>query len=175
MRGWGALGTAHELPAGAWRACELPRAQSGQRFRSPPDKYLLNIFYNSIIVIDLYIISAAPTPDAAESLARLLRSYGDDVRTASDGLQGIAIAEISQPEFVLLDIRMPNLDGYETAKRIRQQPWGRDMVLLAFTAGSQWHEERLCPGAALNGHLIKPISPTDITTLLGNISQNAQR
>jgi CheY-like chemotaxis protein len=120
-----------------------------------------------ILIVDDY-------PDAAESLARLLRSYGDDVQTASDGLEGIAIAETFRPEFVLLDIRMPNLDGYEAARRIRQQPWGRDMVLIAFTAGSQRDEQRLCREAGFNGHLIKPISLTDISTLLANISQNRQ-
>jgi CheY-like chemotaxis protein len=120
-----------------------------------------------ILIVDDY-------PDAAESLARLLRSYGDDVQTARDGLEGIAIAETFRPKFVLLDIRMPNLDGYEAAKRIRQQPWGRDMVLIAFTAGSQRDEQRLCREAGFNGHLIKPISPTDISTLLANISQNGQ-
>jgi CheY-like chemotaxis protein len=121
-----------------------------------------------ILIVDDY-------PDTAESLARLLRSYGDDVQTANDGLQGIALAEKFQPEFVLLDIRRPNLNGYEAAKRIRQQPWGRDMVLIAFTAASQREDQRLCREAGFNAHLIKPVSPTDISTLLANIAQNGQR
>jgi CheY-like chemotaxis protein len=112
--------------------------------------------------------------DAAENLARLLRLYGDDVQTANDGLQGIALAEEFLPEFVLLDIRMPNLNGYEAAKRIRKQPWGRDMVLIAFTAGSEREEQRLCREAGFNAHLIKPVSPTAISALLANISQHRQ-
>jgi CheY-like chemotaxis protein len=70
---------------------------------------------------------------------------------------------------------MPNLNGYEAAKRIRQQPWGRDMVLIAFTAASQREDQRLCREAGFNAHLIKPVSPTDISTLLANIAQNGQR
>ena len=110
----------------------------------------------------------------AENLARWLRSYGDDVQTAIDGLQAIALAEKFRPEFVLLDICMPNLNGYEAAKRIRQQPWGRDIVLIAFTAGSQREEERLCREAGFDAHLIKPASPNDISRLLANISANGQ-
>ena len=120
------------------------------------------------------ILIADDYADTAESLALLLRSSGDDVKTAIDGLQAIALAEKFRPEFVLLDIRMPNLNGYETAKRIRQQPWGRHMVLIAFTAGSKREAERLCREAGFDAHLIKPASPTDISRLLANISPNGQ-
>lgn len=120
------------------------------------------------------ILIADDYADTAESLARWLRSSGDDVQTAIDGLQAIALAEKFRPEFVLLDIRMPNLNGYEAAKRIRQQPWGRDMVLIAFTAGSQREEQRLCREAGFDAHLIKPASPTDISRVLINISPNGQ-
>jgi CheY-like chemotaxis protein len=120
------------------------------------------------------ILIADDYAGTAENLARLLRSYGDDVQTAIDGLQAIALAEKFRPEFVLLDICMPNLNGYEAAKRIRQQPWGRDIVLIAFTAGSQREEERLCREAGFDAHLIKPASPTDISHLLANISANGQ-
>jgi CheY-like chemotaxis protein len=83
-----------------------------------------------ILIVDDYA-------DTAESLARILSSYGDEVRTANDGLTAIAVAEKFLPHVILLDIRMPNLDGYEAAKRIRQQTWGREMVLIAFTASGQ--------------------------------------
>ena len=120
------------------------------------------------------ILIADDYAGTAENLARWLRSYGDDVQTAIDGLQAIALAEKFRPEFVLLDICMPNLNGYEAAKRIRQQPWGRDIVLIAFTAGSQREEERLCREAGFDAHLIKPASPNDISRLLANISANGQ-
>ena len=113
-------------------------------------------------------------PDTAESLAQWLRTFGDDVRTANDGLQGITLAEKFRPEFVLLDILMPNLNGYETAKRIRQQPWGQNVVLIAFSALSTGEEQRLLREAGFNAHLIKPVSPADISALLANISQNGQ-
>jgi CheY-like chemotaxis protein len=119
-----------------------------------------------ILIVDDY-------PGTAESLARLLRLNGDDVQAASDALEGIALAEQFLPDFVLLDIRMPTVDGYEAAKRIRRQPWGRDMVLIAFTAGSQREEQRRCREAGFNAQLIKPVSPTEISRLLGNMSRDA--
>lgn len=119
-----------------------------------------------ILIVDDY-------PGTAEGLAHLLRSDGDDVQTASDALEGIALAERFLPHFVLLDIRMPNIDGYEAARRIRQQPWGRDMLLIAFTAGAQREDQRLCREAGFNAHLIKPVSPSEVSRLLGNMSQSA--
>jgi CheY-like chemotaxis protein len=113
-------------------------------------------------------------PGTAESIALLLRSDGNEVQTASDGLEGIALAEKFLPDFVLLDIRMPHLDGCEAARRIRQQPWGRDMVLIAFTAGSQREAHRLCREAGFNAHLIKPASPAEISRLFGSMATNGQ-
>jgi CheY-like chemotaxis protein len=120
-----------------------------------------------ILIVDDY-------PDTAESLARLLRSDGDDVQTANDALEGIALAEKFLPEFILLDIRMPSLNGYEAAKRIRREPWGRDVVLIAFTAGSPREEQRLCREAGFNAHLFKPVSPGDVSRLLASIPRNGQ-
>ena len=120
-----------------------------------------------ILIVDDY-------PGTAESLAMLLRSNGDDVQTAGDAVEGIALAETFKPEFILLDIRMPDVDGYEAAKRIRQQPWGRDMVLIAFTAGSQREEQRRCREAGFDAHLIKPVSLIEISCLLGNMSRETQ-
>src|SRR5262245_66461383 len=71
-----------------------------------------------ILVVDDY-------PSAAESLARRLKRFGNDVETALDGFEGIKRAEKFRPDIVLLDIGMPKLNGYKTAQRIREQPWGK--------------------------------------------------
>src|SRR5262245_66632009 len=79
-----------------------------------------------ILVVDDY-------PNAAESMARRLKHFGNEVETALDGFEGIKCAENFRPDVVLLDIGMPKLSGYKTAQMIREQPWGQDTVLIAFT------------------------------------------
>ena len=64
--------------------------------------------------------------DSARSMARLLKLLGNEVRTAHDGLEAVEAAEEFRPEVILMDVGMPRLNGYEAARRIREQPWGRD-------------------------------------------------
>ena len=71
--------------------------------------------------------------DSAESLAMLLRHLGHEVRTAYDGEAAFELAANLKPNIGLFDIGMPKLNGYELACRIREQPWGRDMVLIALS------------------------------------------
>jgi PleD family two-component response regulator len=70
--------------------------------------------------------------DSAD-MGMLLRLKGNDVRTAHDGLEAVEVAGTFRPELVLLDIGLPKLNGYDVARQIRQQPWGRDVVLVAQT------------------------------------------
>ena len=79
------------------------------------------------------ILIADDNADSAESMGMLLRLMGNDVRIASDGLEAVEQAAVFQPDIVLLDIGMPRLDGYEAARRIRNQGWARDTLLVAVT------------------------------------------
>jgi PleD family two-component response regulator len=69
--------------------------------------------------------------DSADSMGMLLRLKGNDVRTAHDGLEAVEAAGTFRPELVLLDIGLPKLNGYDVARRIREQPGGREVVLVA--------------------------------------------
>src|SRR5205085_11793957 len=69
--------------------------------------------------------------DGADSLARMLRLMGHEIHTAYDGEQAVEMADSMRPEIVLLDIGMPKLNGYDAARLIRQQPWGKNMLLIA--------------------------------------------
>ncbi len=71
--------------------------------------------------------------NVAESVAILLRQSGHDVRTAHDGLEAVPMAATFRPDVVLLDIGLPNIDGYETARQLRQQSGGNDVTLIALT------------------------------------------
>lgn len=112
-----------------------------------------------ILVVDDY-------PNAAEGLARWLRRMGNDVRTALDGIEGIQVAEQFRPEIVLLDIAMPKLGGYEAAERIRSQPWGKRMMLVALTGWAEEKEEESVRKAGFDAHLIKPVDRKELAALI---------
>ena len=97
--------------------------------------------------------------DAAESLAALLSISGHETRMAHDGPEALQQAERFQPDVVFLDIGMPTLDGHETARLIRRQPWGKDMVLVALTGWGQSEDRRRSKDAGFNHHLVKPADP----------------
>ncbi len=105
-------------------------------------------------------------PRAAETFAWLLRRFEYDIRVATDGFQTITLAEQFQPEFVLLDIGMPKLNGFETAKLIRKQPWSVGMVLIAISGNWEEKYEQLSREAGFDAHLIKPATVKQIVELI---------
>ncbi len=104
--------------------------------------------------------------DSADSLEMLLRLKGNDIRTAYDGLEAVEVAATFHPELILLDIGLPKLNGYEVARRIRQQPWGRDMILVALTGWGQDDDRRRSQEAGFNFHLVKPVELAVLEKLL---------
>ncbi|MBX6314789.1 MAG: response regulator, partial [Isosphaeraceae bacterium] len=104
--------------------------------------------------------------DSARGLARLLKLLGHDVRTAGDGAEAIAAAQSYQPDVVLLDIGLPGMDGYEVAKRLRKDTACRDCVIIAVSGYGQEDDRRRSREAGFNHHLIKPIDPNALLTLL---------
>ncbi len=104
--------------------------------------------------------------DSKESLATMLKIMGHDVKCASDGLEAVEAAATHRPGVVLLDIGMPRLNGYEAARRIRAQPWGRDMVLVAVTGWGQEADRRLAQEAGFDHHLVKPADVSMLEEIL---------
>jgi PAS domain S-box-containing protein len=113
------------------------------------------------------IVAADDCRDAADSLAMLLRLMGNEVRTAGDGQEAVEVAEAFRPDVALLDIGMPRLNGYEVARRIREQPWGKDVFLVALTGWGQEEDRRRSQEAGFNSHLVKPVDPAALEQLLG--------
>jgi signal transduction histidine kinase len=106
--------------------------------------------------------------DAAETLALMLKLHGHHVQTAHDGLDALRVAPVFAPHIILLDLGMPNLNGYETANRIRSQPWGRDMALVALTGWGQPKDRKRTVEAGFDAHLVKPV---DQNTLLKTLHE----
>ncbi|HYH66202.1 MAG TPA: response regulator [Urbifossiella sp.] len=104
--------------------------------------------------------------DAADSLAMLLRLAGHEVRTAHDGLAAVAVAAETRPDVAVLDIGMPGLTGYDAARRIRAEPWGRGVLLVALTGWGQDGDRQRAAEAGFDHHLTKPVDPEALTRLL---------
>jgi two-component system CheB/CheR fusion protein len=107
--------------------------------------------------------------DAADSLAILFRIAGHEVATAYDGKEALAAAEAMRPNAVLLDIGMPEGNGYEVARRIRAQPWGKDVFLIALSGWGKDEDRRRSEEAGFNAHLVKPVAPDLLRKALSRI------
>ncbi len=103
--------------------------------------------------------------DAAESLGLLLKLLGAEVRVVNDGPSALEILPSYRATVVLLDIGMPGMDGYEVARRIREQPESRDLMLIALTGWGQEEDRRRTSQAGFDHHLIKPADMTALKSL----------
>jgi signal transduction histidine kinase len=115
------------------------------------------------------ILVADDNNDALESLATLLQLSGHEVYTAANGAVALESAEQHRPEVALLDIGMPKLDGYEVARRIRAQPWGQRITLVALTGWGQDSDRRRSQEAGFDSHLVKPLDLDKLTELLATL------
>jgi len=118
------------------------------------------------------ILVADDNRDVVESFQIMLRILGHEVQTALDGLEAIEKAEQFRPDVIVLDVGMPMLDGYETAIRIRQQPWSRDVVLIAVTGWGNEKDKLKSAAAGFNVHLVKPVDATTILEALDQMDQS---
>jgi PAS domain S-box-containing protein len=109
--------------------------------------------------------------DSADSLAMLMELHGHDVSIAHDGQSALESAEQERPDVVLLDIGLPVLNGHDVCRRIRQQPWGQGMVLIALTGWGQDEDRRRSQEAGFDGHLVKPVDHRRLLALLASLTE----
>jgi PAS domain S-box-containing protein len=113
--------------------------------------------------------------DSADSLAMLLELTGNKTYMAHDGIEAMEAIEKHRPEVVLLDIGLPKLDGHEVCRRVREQPWGKNIVVIALTGWGQDDDRRRSEEAGFNGHLVKPVDYDKLLELLGTLTNGAER
>ena len=113
--------------------------------------------------------------DAAKTLAMLLRGKGFSVHTLHDGPAALAWLAAHVPSMILLDIGMPVVDGYEVARRIRQQPEFRNVPLIALTGWGQPEDRRRSAEVGFDYHLVKPIDLAELNRLLADPKLQAVR
>jgi CheY-like chemotaxis protein len=107
--------------------------------------------------------------DAAVSLAMMLDLMGCEARAAHDGVEALGLAAKFRPDLILLDIGMPRLNGYDTARRVRAEAWGRGVVLVALTGWGQEEDRRKSQEAGFDAHMTKPIEPAALEKLLAGL------
>ncbi len=112
--------------------------------------------------------------DSADSLAMVVEALGHQVRVAYDGNHAVVIAEQFRPHVALIDLGMPNVDGYEVCRRIRAQTWGSEMLLIAQTGWGQEFDRRRTQSAGFDQHLVKPLQWDIMETILHQAAARAR-
>jgi len=107
--------------------------------------------------------------DSATSLAMLLKLTGNETHTAYDGLEAVEKAAAVKPDVILLDIGLPKLNGFEAARKIREQPWSKDAVLVALTGWGQDEDRQRSKEAGFNAHMVKPVELPALMNLLAEL------
>lgn len=107
--------------------------------------------------------------DSSASMAMIFELLGHEVRVAYDGLEAVAAVSEFNPDMVLMDIGMPNLNGYDATRRIREQLHGRPLTIIAVTGWGQEGDRTQSKAAGCDGHLVKPVSLQDIEKLLAEL------
>jgi CheY-like chemotaxis protein len=108
--------------------------------------------------------------DASETLATLLRLTGHETLTAFDGKEAIATAAQFRPDVVLLDIGLPRTNGYDVARHLRTQSWGRGAKLIALTGWGQDEDRRKSQEAGFDAHIVKPVDHAYLIQLLASLA-----
>lgn len=107
--------------------------------------------------------------DAAASLALVCQLYGAEARVARDGVEALAVGAAFQPHVVLMDISMPNMNGYDAARRLRAEPWGASVVLIALTGWGRKADVEAAHAAGFDGHLLKPVDAESLLNLIAEL------
>jgi CheY-like chemotaxis protein/two-component sensor histidine kinase len=119
----------------------------------------------SVLVVD-------DNKDAAESLAMLLRTAGAEIRVAHDGPTALSEFARSEPHVVLLDIGMPDMDGCEVARRLREISSTGRVSLVALTGWGQDEDRRRVREAGFDHHLVKPVDLASLQALLSSLPRD---
>jgi CheY-like chemotaxis protein len=111
------------------------------------------------------ILVADDNRDGAETMGMLLKLSGHEVYLAHSGTEALEVAKRERPDIAVLDIGMPDLNGYEVAERIRHEAWGERIKLIAVTGWGQAEDKRRALAAGFNHHLTKPVDPSQLEAL----------
>lgn len=122
----------------------------------------------------LTILLADDNQDAVETLAEILRLDHHQVQTALDGRTALALAQEHRPDIVLLDISMPELDGYTLCQRLRREPWAAGLVIVALSGYGSPQDLERGRIAGFDRYFTKPADPGELLDYLNRCAGHAQ-
>ncbi len=154
------------LPSDEWRMV------SGEKEEAGGDRLATR---HSPLTPKRRILIVDDNTDSAASLAMLLQISGNETHTAHDGLEAVEAAERFRPDVALLDLGLPQWNGRDAARRIREQPWGKTMVLVAVTGWGQDEDRRKSKDAGFDAHLVKPVDFGALMKLLAALTSEQRQ
>ena len=119
------------------------------------------------------VVVADPCADTVESTALLLRLWGHDVRGAATGPSALEVARAYRPDTILMEVGLPELDGFEVARRLRQSGADAELLLVAVTGYGDEKNRRRSREAGFDLHLLKPVDPEVLQHLLAASHRDA--
>ncbi|WP_435011993.1 ATP-binding response regulator (plasmid) [Tundrisphaera lichenicola] len=140
----------------------LPAARSPALASQQPEAQMPARRGSRILVVD-------DNMDTARGMAKLLKLLGNEVRMAHDGHSAVEAARISRPEFVLLDIGLPGLDGYEVARTLREKPCCRGAVIIAVSGYGQEEDRSRSRETGFDHPLVKPVDFDRLVSLMTQV------
>jgi CheY-like chemotaxis protein/anti-sigma regulatory factor (Ser/Thr protein kinase) len=111
--------------------------------------------------------------EAREMLRVALELAGHVVYNAADGVRGIELLNVARPQVAIIDVSLPGMDGYEVARRIREEPQGRGMLLLALTGHDPPGDLMHSLEHGFDYHLAKPVDPDYLARLIGEVAEGS--
>lgn len=119
------------------------------------------------------ILIVDDNPDVREVLRCQLEMLGYLVVSAENGYMGIAKATVEQPDLILMDIMMPELDGWQASRAVRANPETKNIPILAATAMCRRADLNACLEAGCNGYIVKPFTITELQQKIGELIANS--
>ncbi len=108
--------------------------------------------------------------EAREMLRATLELAGHAIYNATDGVGGIELLNVARPHVAIIDVSLPGMDGYEVARRIREKPQGRGMLLVALTGQGSPGDSEHSLEHGFDYHLVKPVDPDYLARLIGEVA-----
>ena len=114
------------------------------------------------------VLIADDDRDAASTMSSLLELMGHETHTAHNGESTLAVADAIRPDVVILDIRMPHVDGYAAARMLRERAWSRGLLLYALTGWGDSEDRERTRQAGFDRHFVKPVSIDELLARLAD-------